>query len=232
MRGASLHIVGFMDDMGAKHQIVGLLIAVAAFYRGPQAVELSAAEQAPLSGTGTLRVHGEHLPNDAVCIHSTAIIAAPREHVVSVALDFPRQALLFAGYHSIASQPTGASQWTVKYDQEVALVGHERYSLEWESSPVNGGTILHYQLKQGAQLKSADGFMRFTTVGEKTAYDGVDCFTTEGIPGFLREKTYSDSLEQTAREDGALFIAAEHPDWPDSKVREKAAAMAERALSD
>ncbi len=215
--------------MGANPPIVGLLIAAAAFYRGPQVAALSAAEQAPLSGTGMLRIHGERLPRDGVCIHSAAVIMAPLERVVAVALDFPRQALLFAGYHSIASQPSGASRWTVQYDQEIAWVGHERYSLEWESRPVAGGTILRYRLRQGAQLKSADGFMRFTSSGEKTAYDGVDCFSTEGIPGFLRTQTYSDSLAQTTREDGALFLAAEHPDWPDAKVRTEAAAMAERA---
>jgi hypothetical protein len=217
-----------MDDMSARHHIVRLLMA-AAFC---PVAGLSAAEQAPLSGAGTLRIHGERLPNDGVCIHSSVVIAAPLERVVAVALDFPRHALLFAGYHSIAAQRMGASRWTVQYDQEVALVGHERYALEWVSSPAAGGTILRYRLMLGAQLKNADGFMRFTTAGENTAYDGVDCFTTEGIPGFLREKAYFDSLAQTAREDGALFFAAEHPDWTDSKVREKAAALAEQLLAD
>lgn len=223
-------IAGVMDDMSANHQIVGLLIA-AAFYLGPQLAELSAAEQAPLSGTGTLHIYGERLPKDAVCIHSSAVIAAPLGRVVSVALDFPRQVLLFAGYHSITSQPTGTSQWMVKYDQEVALVGHERYSLEWESSAETGGTVLRYRLNQGTQLKSANGSMRFTAAGKKTTYVGLDCFITEGVPGFLREKAYSDSLEQTAQEDGALFLAAEHRDWPDSRVREKATAIAERAVA-
>lgn len=160
-----------------------------------------------------------------VGVEQWMVIRAPMSRVKALLDDFDNYEKLFIGFDDVHVLKKDENKFVLQWKQHVPVLPDITYEMDYLVSAMPSGNVVYrYKLHYGRTIKHSDGIIVLEPISrDRTRYTEYDFFEANwGVLALSQERIWKESAEGIYLSDAVVKLKSENPDWPYSKVQERA----------